>query len=291
MLMSTPARNEHGSDDDMKQRRADAGAARFAGARAKLLRSAASRSSRHGLLPRQEVKDAALSMRLLIASDAHGDANATRLLRESYVLERPDLVVHLGDMVDGQTANASTALRELLAAAPGPRWLIEPRRGGAPRRDPADRRPAARQPRAPERRCHAYLDRRDWWSVAEPHRHCPLRLHPRAAAAVRAAAPRARRVSPAESGSLWLMLWQRGVAATFAGHDHLNRTAGAGAGDGSATGSLGGYGRDDGPARATRRDHRRLRPARVVDVTPASITTWARLAGGARTQERVLWRA
>ena len=63
-------------------------------------------------------------MRLLIASDAHGDANATRLLRESYAIERPDVVVHLGDMVDGQTANASTSLRALLAAAPGQRWLI-----------------------------------------------------------------------------------------------------------------------------------------------------------------------
>jgi len=30
---------------------------------------------------------------------------------------------------------------------------------------------------------------------------------------------------------------------------------------------------------------------RIVDVTPTSITTWARLAGGGRTQERVLWRA
>ena len=55
-------------------------------------------------------------MRLLIASDAHGDANATHLLRESYAIERPDLVVHLGDMIDGQTANASTSLRALLAA-------------------------------------------------------------------------------------------------------------------------------------------------------------------------------
>ena len=67
-------------------------------------------------------------MRLLIASDAHGDANATRLLRESYALERPDYVVHLGDMVDGQTANASTSLRELLAAAPGPRSARATRR-------------------------------------------------------------------------------------------------------------------------------------------------------------------
>ena len=110
-------------------------------------------------------------MRLLIASDAHGDVNATRLLRESYALERPDFLVHLGDMVDGQTANASTSLRALLAAAPGPRWLILGNHD-------EEALPAseilriAGQPRASrvlqnDDATLYFLDRRDWWSVVE----------------------------------------------------------------------------------------------------------------------------
>ena len=108
-------------------------------------------------------------MRLLIASDAHGDVNATRLLRESYALERPDFLVHLGDMVDGQTANASASLRALLAAAPGPRWLILGNHD-------EEALPAseilriAGQPRASrvlqnDAATLHFLDRRDWWSV------------------------------------------------------------------------------------------------------------------------------
>ena len=183
-------------------------------------------------------------MRLLIASDAHGDANATRLLRESYALERPDWVVHLGDMVDGQTANASTSLRALLAAAPGPRWLILGNHD-------EEALPAseilrvAGQPRASrvlqsDAATLYFLDRRDWSSVVESR--------------VNATGP-----------AVWLCY----------------------------AGSLGGYGRDDAPGacNATTLPGGCARRVRVVDVMPTSIKTWARLAGGARTQERVLWRA
>ena len=241
-------------------------------------------------------------MRLLIASDAHGDANATRLLRESYALERPDYVVHLGDMVDGQTANASTSLRELLAAAPGPRWLILGNHD-------EEALPAseilriAGQPRASrvlqnDDATLYFLDRRDWWSVVES----PVNATGPALAFIHEPLPQyalPRRelvepVSPADSGSLWPMLRQRGVVATFAGHDHLNSDCGRWSGVWLCyAGSLGGYGRDDAPGacNATTLPGGCARRVRIVDVTPTSIKTWARLAGGARTQERVLWRA
>ena len=90
------------------------------------------------------------------------------------------------------------------------------------------------------------------------------------------------------------MLRQRGVVATFAGHDHLNSDCGRWSGVWLCyAGSLGGYGRDDAPdaCNATTLPGGCARRVRVVDVTPTAIRTWARLAGGARTQERVLWRA
>ena len=199
--------------------------------------------------------------------------------------------MHLGDMVDGQTANAPTSPP---SACAGPALLIlgNPR-GGLPRRrscaSPASRAPAACSRTTPPRSTSSTaatgerLDSRV--NVTGPASHsstsrcCRKRAAPRAQSLSRRprAAACGRRCGSAASSPPLL-----GTTPTV-----IRRRSGSG----SATPVAGRHGRADAPERATRR-HCPVgaRSARAVDVRrPRSRR--GRGSPAARARKSALWRA
>ena len=191
-----------------------------------------------------------------------------RLLRESYALERRTRLASRrhGRRPDGERVHLARALLAAARARAGSSLGTTTRR-----RSPRQVLRIAGQPRASrvlqsDDATLYFLDRRDWWSfdrvnatgpaLAFIHEPLPQYALPRRELV--------EPVSPAESGSLWPMLRQRGVVATFAGHDHLNSDCGRWSGVWLCyAGSLGGYGRDDAPGAQRDDTAWRLRPARA----------------------------